>query len=659
MFASVLVANRGEIARRVFRTAKAMGLRTIAVYSDADAKAAHVREADAAIRIGPAPARESYLDGAAILAAAREGRAEAIHPGYGFLSENPEFAEAVLAAGLVWIGPPPAAIRAMGLKDEAKRIAEAAGVPVTPGYAGEDQSLKRLKSAAEEIGYPVLIKAVAGGGGRGIREAAGAGDFAAALEAAKREASAAFGEDRVLVEKLIARPRHIEVQVFGDAQGNLVHLFERDCSLQRRRQKVIEEAPAPGMSAQMRAAMTQAALNVAHAVGYQNAGTVEFIVDAASPPRPDGFWFMEMNTRLQVEHPVTEAVTGLDLVEWQLRVAAGEKLPLTQDDITLNGWAIEARLNADDPDEEFRPSAGRLSRFRPPAARTDAAYDEGDAVPVEYDSLIAKVIRGGPDRDAAREALAQDLRELSIAGVRTNAGFLLRCLADADFSAGQVHTGLIAEKPALAPAPAHTGALAAAMLALWRAQAREAGPFGVLDGFRVNAPARLAWPLFSDRGGFDARLEKRGEAGHWRARVDGQAFDLHDCAIAADGVRARLDGAAIEARIAALAHGETLVTIEGDVTMFSPPAHAAEGDAGADVILAPLPGRIVALHVAPGARVARGAALVSLEAMKMEHVLKAPRDGVVAELLVAEGAQVKERQPLVRLAPLEDDPSAR
>ncbi|MFY8164736.1 MAG: acetyl-CoA carboxylase biotin carboxylase subunit, partial [Brevundimonas sp.] len=366
MFKSVLVANRGEIACRVFRTARRMGIRTIAVYSGADAKALHVREADEAVLIGPAPARESYLDAAKVLAAAKATGAEAIHPGYGFLSENADFAEAVMAAGLVWIGPPPAAIRAMGLKDAAKSLMIAAGVPVTPGYLGEDQSLQRLQTEADAIGYPVLIKAVAGGGGKGMKKVDRAEDFADGLASAQREGQSSFGDPRVLIEKYITRPRHIEVQVFGDTHGTVVHLYERDCSLQRRHQKVIEEAPAPGMDAATRQAVTDAAIKAAKAVNYEGAGTIEFIADASEGLKADRIWFMEMNTRLQVEHPVTEAITGVDLVEWQFRVAAGEPMPLKQDEIELNGWAMEARLYAEDPANGFLPSIGKLEHFRLP-----------------------------------------------------------------------------------------------------------------------------------------------------------------------------------------------------------------------------------------------------------------------------------------------------
>ncbi|MEC7795995.1 MAG: biotin carboxylase N-terminal domain-containing protein, partial [Pseudomonadota bacterium] len=393
MFKSVLVANRGEIACRVFRTAQRMGIRTIAVYSEADAQALHVRAADEAVLIGPAPARESYLDGAKVLAAAKATGAEAIHPGYGFLSENADFAEAVAAAGLIWIGPDPASIRAMGLKDAAKELMIQAGVPVTPGYQGADQSQATLTAEAARIGYPVLIKAVAGGGGKGMKRVDDPADFAAGLASARREAAAAFGDDRVLIERYITRPRHIEVQVFGDRHGEVVHLYERDCSLQRRHQKVIEEAPAPGMSEAVRAAVTDAAIKAAKAVNYVGAGTIEFIADASDGLKADSVWFMEMNTRLQVEHPVTESVTGVDLVEWQFRVAAGEPLPLKQDQIRLNGWAMEARLYAEDPATGFLPSIGRLDHFvMPEGIRVDTGVEQGGEVSQFYDPMIAKLI---------------------------------------------------------------------------------------------------------------------------------------------------------------------------------------------------------------------------------------------------------------------------
>ncbi|WP_304177353.1 acetyl/propionyl/methylcrotonyl-CoA carboxylase subunit alpha, partial [Phenylobacterium aquaticum] len=437
MISSVLVANRGEIARRVFRTARRMGIATVAVYSEADALAPHVAEADQAVLIGPPAARESYLLGEKIIAAARATGAEAIHPGYGFLSENAAFAQAVIDAGLVWIGPPPQAILAMGLKDAAKSLMIAAGVPVTPGYLGEDQSLARLQAEADAIGYPVLIKAVAGGGGKGMRKVETGAAFAEALASCQREAAASFGDDRVLIEKYVTRPRHIEVQIFGDSFGEVVHLYERDCSLQRRHQKVIEEAPAPGMSAEARKAVTDAAVKAARAVNYRGAGTVEFIADASEGLRPGRIWFMEMNTRLQVEHPVTEAVTGVDLVEWQFRVASGEALPLRQDEIVLSGHALEARLYAENPAGGFLPSIGVLEHFRmPEGIRVDSAVEEGDAVSPHYDPMIAKLIAHAPTREGASDRLAQACAEVEVWPVKTNAGFLARCLDHPDFIAG-------------------------------------------------------------------------------------------------------------------------------------------------------------------------------------------------------------------------------
>ena len=411
LIGSLLIANRGEIARRIIRTARRLGVRTVAVYSEADAGQPHVREADEAIPIGPPPARESYLRGDAILDAARRTGAEAIHPGYGFLSENAEFAEAVIGAGLIWVGPPPAAIRAMGLKDAAKRLMAEAGVPVTPGWLGDDQSAASLAREAAAIGWPVLIKAVAGGGGKGMRRVDRAEDFAAALDAARREAASAFADDRVLLEKYVSRPRHIEVQVFGDLHGHIVHLFERDCSLQRRHQKVVEEAPAPGMDGAVREALCAAAVRAAAAVGYAGAGTVEFIADASEGLRADRIWFMEMNTRLQVEHPVTEAITGLDLVEWQLRVASGEPLPLTQDQIAINGHAVEARLYAEDPARRFLPSTGPLTHFvLPTSVRVDSGVEPGGEITPFYDPMIAKLIAHAPNREAAIAAAGGRLR---------------------------------------------------------------------------------------------------------------------------------------------------------------------------------------------------------------------------------------------------------
>src|SRR6187200_512783 len=441
---SLLIANRGEIACRIIRTARKLGVRTVAVYSDADAEALHVRMADEAVHIGPSPARESYLVGEKIIAAAKATGAEAIHPGYGFLSENADFAQAVIDAGLIWVGPKPDSIRAMGLKDAAKKLMMDAGVPVTPGYLGEDQDPKGLKKEAGAIGYPVLIKAVAGGGGKGMRRVDSAKDFDDALESAKREAASSFGDDRVLLEKYILSPRHIEVQVFGDTHGNVVHLFERDCSLQRRHQKVIEEAPAPGMDETTRQAICAAAVRAAKAVDYVGAGTIEFIADASEGLRADRIWFMEMNTRLQVEHPVTEEITGVDLVEWQLRVASGEPLPLRQDELSINGHAIEARLYAEDPATGFLPSTGKLTNLRlPKDARIETGVEERDAISPYYDPMIAKLVARGEDRAEAIGELAAILDEVEVWPVRTNAGFLFNALLQPEFGAAEIDTGFI------------------------------------------------------------------------------------------------------------------------------------------------------------------------------------------------------------------------
>ena len=444
MMKSLLIANRGEIACRIIRTARRLGIRTVAVYSAADEQGLHVRLADAAVPIGSSRARESYLVGERIITAARTTGAEAIHPGYGFLSENADFAQAVQDAGLIWVGPDPASITAMGLKDSAKILMQQAGVPTTPGYLGADQSPERLQAEAEAIGYPVLIKAVAGGGGKGMRKVDRADAFAEALASCRREAASSFGNDQVLLEKWITNPRHIEVQIFGDRQGRVIHLFERDCSLQRRHQKVIEEAPAPGMDEATRAAVCEAAVSAAMAVNYVGAGTVEFIADGSEGLRADRIWFMEMNTRLQVEHPVTEQITGQDLVEWQLRVASGEPLPKRQEELSINGWSIEARLYSEDPAKGFLPSIGRLEVFDiGPGCRIDSGVEQGAEVTPFYDPMIAKVIAAGSDRDAARYALVHALAKTAVWPVKTNAGFLLQALSHPEFVDGRLDTGLI------------------------------------------------------------------------------------------------------------------------------------------------------------------------------------------------------------------------
>ncbi len=608
MITALLIANRGEIACRIIRTARAMGIRTIAICSAADRNARHVREADTAIEVGPASARESYLDGDRILAAAQAADADAIHPGYGFLSENADFAEAVIAAGLIWVGPHPDSIRAMGLKDAAKELMAKAGVPVTPGYQGNDQSLDRLAKEAATIGFPVLIKAVAGGGGKGMRRVDQAADFADALASCQREAKAAFGDDRVLVEKYIDQPRHIEVQVFGDHHGQIVHLFERDCSLQRRHQKVIEEAPAPGMDEATRETLCAAAVRAARAVDYVGAGTIEFIADASNGLRADRIWFMEMNTRLQVEHPVTEEVTGIDLVEWQLLVAAGAPLPLAQEDIHLNGWAMEARLYAEDPSKGFLPSIGRLDLFQTGyGGRVDSGVDEGDDISPYYDPMIAKLIAHGADREEARQNLMDLVGETAVWPVRTNAAFLHRTLAQPDFVAGHMDTGLIerhGDRLTAAPHPSAAALTRAAMAMVPRSHQA---------GFRLNAPERR-----------DATFLLEGEP------VD---IPLHGPG---------------EAKPAP----QMLVAENGAVWRLAPwRAQAASGTSGGDgLILSPMPGRILSVEVASGQAVTQGQKLLTLEAMKMEHSLVAPFDGVIAELHAQAGAQVQVDALLVRVA---------
>lgn len=646
MFSSVLVANRGEIALRVMRTAKALGLRTIAVYSDADRNAWHVAAADEAVHIGGSAAAESYLKIDAILEAAKRTGAEAIHPGYGFLSERAAFAEACAAAGIVFVGPPAAAIRAMGLKDAAKDIVGKAGVPVVPGYQGDDQSIETLTRETARVGYPVLIKAVAGGGGKGMRKVENEAEFAKALEGAKREAKAAFGDDRVLVEKFVTNPRHVEVQVFADAHGHAIHLFERDCSLQRRHQKVIEEAPAPGMTEETRTAMGEAAVQAAKAIGYRGAGTVEFIVDGSNGLRPDGFFFMEMNTRLQVEHPVTEAITGLDLVELQFRVAAGERLP-PQSAVALNGHAVEARLYAEDPAKNFLPSIGTLRRLGlPPAGvRIDAGVREGDAVTMFYDPMIAKVIAHGGTRDEARLKLARAMESVEVAGVRTNAAFVARCLRHEGFAAGEIDTGFIDRNiKALAPKPGAASPEDIALAAkgvLLAGQPEIRGPWDVNDGFRIAGD------------GHDLVRFADGEAVIRKATVSvGERSFTLDATLAANRLKGTLDGASFDiwfdlsgGAVTLIRNGETR-----SLTLFDPfDVEDSGAGAGGDIV-APMPGKIIQILAEAGQAVRKGAPLAVLEAMKMEHTLTAPADAKVAEVLARAGDQVSEGALLVRFA---------
>jgi 3-methylcrotonyl-CoA carboxylase alpha subunit len=619
MFESLLIANRGEIARRIIRTARALGIRTIAVHSDVDAGMPFVREADEAVMIGPAPARESYLASAKILEAARATKAAAIHPGYGFLSENAEFAEAVQRAGLVWVGAPPAAIRAMGLKDAAKRLMQEAGVPITPGYLGNDQSVERLQKEVGQIGYPVLIKAIAGGGGKGMRRVDDAGAFADALVSCRREATASFGDDRVLIEKYINNPRHIEVQVFGDSHGNMVHLFERDCSLQRRHQKVIEEAPAPGMDEVTRQAICSAAVKAAKAVNYVGAGTIEFIADASAGLRADRIWFMEMNTRLQVEHPVTEAITGQDLVEWQLRVASGEPLPMLQHELAVSGWAMEARLYAENPATGFLPSIGRLEHLRlPNDIRIDSGVEEGGEITAHYDPMIAKLVVHAPERTEAAGKLAKACGQVEVWPVRTNAGFLARTARHADFIAGRVDTGFIDRHatqliPGIEPDAAVLQSTARALI-----PDQADNPWLALAGFRIAAPLDI-----------DVVVQIAGT-------THVVAVDLT---------------ATPTGTLATMADGERLLFLDGQAWAYGQPrADRSEGAAASDgMILSPMPGRVIAVDVALGDKVKKGQRLVVIEAMKMEQGLVAPFDGVITELKALADAQVFEGMLLARV----------
>ncbi len=634
MFASVLIANRGEIAVRIARTAKRLGLRVIAVYSQADVDALHVRVADEAYAIGPAPARESYLVIDRLIETAVLARADCIHPGYGFLSENAAFAEACAAAGIVFVGPPPSAIRAMGLKDQAKALMEKAGVPVVPGYHGERQEPKFLKEKAYEIGYPVLIKAVAGGGGKGMRRVDKHAEFEAALEGAAREAQSAFGDPRVLVEKYVSAPRHIEMQVFADRHGNVIHLNERDCSLQRRHQKVIEEAPAPGMTVAVRDAMGAAATEAARAVGYQGAGTVEFIADGAKGLNPGGFWFMEMNTRLQVEHPVTEAITGQDLVEWQFRVAAGEALPLAQSDVPIIGHAVEARLYAEDPERGFLPSTGTLAALEFPTGdglRIDAGVTAGSAVSPYYDPMIAKLIAHGTDRDEALDRLAAALGATVVAGPRSNAAFLRALVMHPEFRAGRFDTGFIDRhltELISVDAHAEAGAIARAVETLLAPSGHDdasawTDPWSADDGFSLGIPRALDLDIVVDG-------EPRKAAATWRQ--GGNRVSL-------DGVEADRHARVVPVGTGALA---LVAGLQRHVALKSYDAIDVDHLDGDGVVKAPMHGKVLAIFVAQGATVAKGERVAIVEAMKMEHALVAPLDGTVGEIAAAVGVQIAE-----------------
>jgi len=669
MFDKILIANRGEIACRVIRSARNLGIRTVAVYSDADAGALHVALADEAYRIGPAPARESYLRPELILEAARRSGCQAVHPGYGFLSENAQFAEECERAGIVFIGPPVAAIRAMGSKSAAKRIMEQAQVPLVPGYHGEDQDPVLLREQASGIGYPVLIKATAGGGGKGMRVVWEAAGFDDALAGARREASSSFGDDRVLLEKYLTRPRHVEIQVFADSLGGAVHLFERDCSIQRRHQKVLEEAPAPGMDPALRKRMGCAALSAARAIGYVGAGTVEFLLDS------DGcFYFMEMNTRLQVEHPVTEMITGQDLVEWQLRVAAGEALPCTQDELSIGGHAIEARIYAEDPSRDFLPSTGNLTHLRTPRenahVRIDTGVRQGDSVSIHYDPMIAKLIVWDATRAGALRRLRSALAEYQVVGVSTNVEFLAALAAHPAFAAGDLDTGFIERHrgvlfPETCAASDQVLALASLYLLLRRGDEAEQAALASRDRW---APWHLTtgWQMNGDNH-HDLTFRDSGATVQVTAhyRPGGYLLDLPGGELQVRGrlneegdLLADLGGARMSATV--VRHGDDLTIVTRGcnhrLTLHDPLAHAGEQEVEGGRLTAPMPGKIVALLVREGSEVKQGAPLVIMEAMKMEHTITAPRDGVVAAIHFAIGVVVHEGAELLAFAPCEEAP---
>jgi 3-methylcrotonyl-CoA carboxylase alpha subunit len=672
MFSSVLIANRGEIAVRIARTAARLGLRTIAVYSEADAGSLHARICDEAVLIGPAPPQESYLSIDRLIDAARRTGAQCVHPGYGFLSENAQFADACAKAGLVFVGPPPQAIRAMGLKDQAKSLMERAGVPVVPGYHGGQQTAAFLKRKAYEIGYPVLIKAVAGGGGRGIRRIDKHAEFEDGLASAQREAVAAFGDARMLIEKYVEAPRHIEVQVMADSHGNVIHLGERDCSLQRRHQKLIEEAPAPAMTPALRAEMGAAAVAAARAVGYVSAGTVEFIADGSRGLQSGGFWFMEMNTRLQVEHPVTEAITGLDLVEWQLRIASGEALPLRQQDVSLSGHAVEARVYAEDPARGFLPSPGRITVFEPPSGegiRVDAGVASGDVVPPDYDPMIAKIIAHAPTRNEALARLATALRDGVVAGPRVNTPFLAMLAAHPQFRAGRFDTGFIdrhlAELLHTNPGDEARAIARAAAFLLDREQARLAkveaalaplsgagwrDPWSAVDGFSLGPPRVMALDILVDGAPRQATVA-------WGP--DGAEVTVDGMTTAAAAPERSKSVEQAESRGGNRSPGSVMEVVGGAVAVAGGrQIHVAlPGHDGLDarevssdgVVRAPMNGKIVATLVEPGQRVKRGTRIAVMEAMKMEHSLTAPMDGVVREVAAVAGAQAVEGAVIMRI----------
>ena len=660
-FRKILIANRGEIACRILRTARRIGVSTVAVYSDADRHALHAELADEAYRLGPAPPEESYLKIESLIEIAMRSGAEAIHPGYGFLSEDPGFAEACAAAGLVFIGPPPAAIRAMGLKSEARRLMADAGVPLAPGFHHPDQNPARLRQAAAELGYPVMIKASAGGGGKGMRLAESEEEFDRALESCRREALAAFGDGSLLLEKYLPHVRHIEVQIFADRHGSLVHLFERDCSLQRRYQKVVEEAPAPGLTGELRDKMGETAMAAARAVGYVGAGTVEFLL------AEDGAWyFNEMNTRLQVEHPVTEMITGIDLVEWQLRIAAGDSLPCRQEELLLRGHAVEARLYAEDPARDFLPATGRLEHLHfpsdEPGVRLDTGFRRGDTVSPHYDPLLAKVIAWGDDRAEAIARLQRVLGKSLIAGVTTNLDFLAAVLAHPDYAASAIDTGFLARHrdELLAPSPAHPEArILAALFLLLRqeAQAREIfnasgdpwSPWNRTDGWRLNGFAARAFLL--REAGEEIIVELLCAPEGWTAVLPEGSLAVRGELSESGELTAEIAGRRIEAWTA-FDRGELTLLFGGRRSRFGVEdrreamRRQTERNGG---LTAPMPGKILAVLVEPGARVRKGEALLILEAMKMEHTVVAPAAGIVRKVLFSGGDQVEEGARLVSL----------
>jgi 3-methylcrotonyl-CoA carboxylase alpha subunit len=642
MIKTLLIANRGEIAVRIARTARKLGVRTVAVYSDADRHAAHVVACDEAVRIGPPAARDSYLKVDAILEAARATGADAIHPGYGFLSENAGFAETCEKSGIVFVGPPASAIRAMGSKSEAKRLMQTANVPLVPGYHGAAQDLETLRKESAKIGYPVLLKAAMGGGGKGIRIVEREEDLAQSIELVTREAIAAFGDGTLLVEKYVTRPRHVEVQVFADKHGNFVHLFERDCTLQRRHQKVIEEAPAPNLPEKARATLHASAIAAAKAIGYVGAGTVEFLLGA------DGaVYFMEMNTRLQVEHPVTEYVTGFDLVEWQLRVASGETLPRAQDQIRAQGHAVEARLYAEDPSRDFMPSTGKLTRLSMPTdIRIDSGVREGDTITSYYDPMIAKLIAGAATREEAFAKLANALDETAVDGVRTNASFLATLARDPEVAAMRIDTSWIERRENVAAA--QTNDALPVLAALYNLTARPAGndPWDTVDGFRVNLAAEDVVELEIEGAARRFPVTRNAQS----MQIDGHAVTLIE--VSAGAIAAEIDGRLRRATVSLRDRGVALFANGASVVATQPdPLAITQGGTSSGDLTAPMPGTVVAIEVQAGAKVTAGTTLLILEAMKVHLPIHAPTDGTVGELFVAIGDQVMEGAPLAHIDP--------